>query len=117
VQTRRHKPCSGIQFPYFERTLGEKIRADRLCKVQIQRTEMHFSEGTSMGAPFRAFNYMRDVFDDWLIQRAQEKGAQFRDECGLLDFEEVTGGVIAPFATAGGAQEKVKVRYIVDATG
>jgi flavin-dependent dehydrogenase len=116
-KTPRHKPCSGIQFPYFERILGEKIPADRLCDVQIERTEMHFPDGSSIGAPFRAFNYMRNVFDDWLNQRAQEEGARFLDECELLDCEEVDDGVIVTYAAPSGAPRKVKARYVVDATG
>lgn len=115
-KTPRHKPCSGIQFPYFERILGEEIPADRLCNVQIERTEMHFPDGKSFAAPFRAFNYMRNVFDDWLNERAQEEGARFRDECELIDCEEVDDGVIVTFATNDG-EEKVKARYVVDATG
>jgi flavin-dependent dehydrogenase len=116
-KTPRHKPCSGIQFPYFERILGEKIPADRLCKVQIQRTEMHFPDGSSMAAPFRAFNYMRNVFDDWLNQRAQEEGARFMDECELIDCEEADDRVIVTFTTPDGAEQKVKARYVIDATG
>ena len=75
-KTPRHKPCSGIQLPYFERILGEKIPAERLCHYQIERTEIHYPDGSRMAAPFRAFSYMRNVFDDWLNQRAQEEGAR-----------------------------------------
>jgi len=116
-KTPRHKPCSGIQFPYFERILGEKIPADRLCKVQIRRTEMHFPDGSSMGAPFRAFNYMRNVFDDWLNQRAQEEGARFMDECELIDCEEDDDRVIVTCTTPDGGEQKVRARYVIDATG
>ena len=35
-KTPREKPCSGIQFPYFETIIREKIPKDRLCKRGIK---------------------------------------------------------------------------------
>jgi flavin-dependent dehydrogenase len=116
-KTPRHKPCSGIQFPYFERILGEKIPRERLCNVQIERTQLHFPDGTSMSAPFSALNYMRNVFDDWLNIRAQEEGARFLDECEFIDCEALGDGVLVTLAGPEGAPEKLKARYVVDATG
>jgi flavin-dependent dehydrogenase len=116
-KTPRSKPCSGIQFMYFEKILGERIPLDRLCNVQIRRTRMYFPDGSSFGAPFRVLNYMRKTFDNWLNIVAQQNGAEFRDECEFLDFEEAADGVIVTIRSRGKEPEQIKARYAIDATG
>ncbi len=116
-KTPRTKPCSGIQFKYFEKILGEKIPPNRLCNKQITKTKMYFHDGTSFNAPFSAFNYMRKTFDNWLNILAQESGAEFRDECEFLDFEEVPDGLVITIQSKGKEPEKIKARYAADATG
>jgi len=116
-KTPRTKPCSGIQFKYFEKILGEKIPRDRLCKVQITRTRMYFPDGSSLGARFSVLNYLRKTFDHWLNGVAQENGAEFRDECEFLDFVEDQDGVTVTVASRGKEPEQIKARYAVDATG
>jgi flavin-dependent dehydrogenase len=116
-KTPRTKPCSGIQFPYFEKILGVKIPPERLCNKQITRTKMYYHDGTSFGAPFKVFNYMRKTFDNWLNILAQEAGAEFRDECAFLDFEEGPDGVIVTIQSKDREPEKIKARYAIDATG
>jgi flavin-dependent dehydrogenase len=116
-KTPRTKPCSGIQFPYFEKILGVKIPPDRLCTKQITKTKMYYHDGTSFSAPFKAFNYMRKTFDNWLNVLAQEQGAEFRDECEFLDFEETADDVIVTIQSRGKEPEKIKARYAIDATG
>ena len=116
-KTPRHKPCSGIQFNYFEKILDEKIPPERLCTVAITRTRMYFPDGSTFGAPFKVLNYMRNLFDNWLNIVAQENGAEFRDECEFLDFEEVEDGVVVTIQSRGKDPEKIKARYAIDATG
>jgi flavin-dependent dehydrogenase len=116
-KTPRHKPCSGIQFPYFEKILGEKIPAERLCKVDITRVEMNFPDGSSMRAPFSVLNYMRNTFDEWLNLRAQEEGAEFRDECEFLDCEQSGDRVVVSIAPKDGERRELAARYVIDATG
>jgi len=116
-RTPRTKPCSGIQFKYFEKILGEKIPRNRLCKYQITRTKMYFPDGSSLGARFSVLNYMRKTFDHWLNTVAQENGAEFRDACEFVDFEEAADGVIATIVSKGKEPEKIKARYAIDATG
>jgi flavin-dependent dehydrogenase len=116
-KTPRTKPCSGIQFSYFEKILDVKIPPERLCNHQITRTKMYYHDGSSVGAPFKAFNYMRKTFDNWLNILAQESGAEFRDECEFLDFEEEPDGVIVTIQSRGQEPEKIRARYAVDATG
>jgi len=116
-KTPRAKPCSGIQFKYFEKILGERIPRDRLCNVQITRMRMYFPDGSSLGARFSVLNYMRKTFDHWLNRVAQENGAEFRDECEFLDFVENEEGVTVTIESRGKRPEQVKARYAVDATG
>jgi len=33
-KTPREKACSGIQFPYFEKIIGETIPQERLCNIE-----------------------------------------------------------------------------------
>ncbi len=116
-KTPRTKPCSGIQFMYFEKILGVKIPPERLCNKQITKTRMYFHDGTNMGARFKVFNYMRKPFDHWLNILAQENGAEFRDECEFIDFEEDTDGVVVTIQSRGREPEKIRARYAMDATG
>jgi len=116
-RTPRTKPCSGIQFPYFERILGEKIPPERLCRHQITRTRITYHDGSSFAAPFKAFNYMRKPFDHWLNIVAQQNGAEFRDACEYLDFAEDREGVAVTFRSSGRSPETVRARYLIDATG
>jgi flavin-dependent dehydrogenase len=44
-KTPRNKPCSGIQFAYFEKLLGEKIPQNKLCKNQLCKVEMITPKG------------------------------------------------------------------------
>ncbi len=116
-KTPRTKPCSGIQFKYFEKILDEKIPPDRLCNKQVTKTKMYYHDGTGFGAPFKVFNYMRKTFDNWLNILAQENGAEFRDECEFIDFEEEPDGIVVTIQSKGKEPEKIKARYAVDATG
>lgn len=116
-KTPRTKPCSGIQFKYFEKILGEKIPRDRLCRYQIKKVKTYFHDGTSFGAPFFVFNYMRKTFDHWLNIVAREQGAEFQDECEFLDFQEAADGIEVTIRSKGNDPETLKARYAIDATG
>lgn len=93
-QVPREKPCSGIQFPYFEKIIGDPIPAERLCNNVLSKTEMHFPNGKVISADFPMFNFMRDTFDEWLCILAQDYGADFRDGCSFKDFEETEDGIL-----------------------
>ena len=112
----REKPCSGIQFPYFEKIIGDPIPRDRLCNNVLSRTEMHLPNGRVLLADFPMLNFMRDVFDEWLCLLAQDYGAEFRDGCRFQDLTEVDDGIIVHLATADG-EETIKATYVIDATG
>lgn len=112
----REKPCSGIQFPYFEKIIGEKIPPDRLCRNTLSKVRMHFPDGRVISAKFPMLNFMRYTFDEWLCRLAQSYGADFRDGCSLRDFEETENGIIIYVKTDEG-EERIKARYVIDATG
>jgi len=112
----REKPCSGIQFPYFEKIIGDPIPRDRLCNHVLSKTEMHFPNGKTISADFPMLNFMRDTFDEWLCILAQNYGAEFRDGCRFKDFDETDDGIIVHLETDDGA-ETIKAKYVIDATG
>jgi hypothetical protein len=39
-ETPRVKPCSGIQFRYFEKLIGAKISSEKLCSNKLYNVEM-----------------------------------------------------------------------------
>jgi len=112
----REKPCSGIQFPYFEKIIGEHIPSDRLCNNKLSKIEMHLPNGKVVSAKFPMLNFMRDTFDEWLCHLAQSYGAEFRDSCCFKDFEEIDNGIVIHLETDEGV-EVIKTKYVIDATG
>ncbi|MCJ7635086.1 NAD(P)/FAD-dependent oxidoreductase [Candidatus Bathyarchaeota archaeon] len=112
----REKPCSGIQFPYFEKIIGEHMPSDRLCNNMLSKVEMHLPNGKVISARFPMLNFMRDTFDEWLCRLAQSYGAEFMDSCCFKDFEETDNGTIIHLVTDEGV-EAIKAKYVVDATG
>ena len=115
-KTPRPKACSGIQFDYFARIVGEKFPRDKLCHHQLRRLEVHRPDGSSVRVPYFMYSFMRDVFDDYLNQVAQDKGAIFRDECSYAGHEEVDGGVNVDL-NVNGEVEKLSCSYLIDASG
>jgi flavin-dependent dehydrogenase len=112
----RDKPCSGIQFPYFEKIIGETIPADRLCHNSLTRVELHFPNGRVFSIRFPMLNFMRKTFDEWLCLLAQSYGVEFRDCCSFKDFEETEDGIVVQIDTDEGI-ERIKARFVIDATG
>ena len=87
-KTPRNKPCSGIQFGYFEKMLGAEVPRERLCNYQLKKIKLYLPNGKSFGSNFKMLNFMRKPFDDWLNIIAQEEGAKFLDECVCQKIEE-----------------------------
>ena len=116
-KTPRMKACSGIQFPYLEKLFGEKIPLDRLCTNELTKVSMHRPDGKRIKAPFKMLNFMRDVFDDWLNEVAIKNGAEFRDECSLIDWEIAHDAIIVTISDKNKNTEKIKTKYLIDATG
>ncbi|HPH98206.1 MAG TPA: NAD(P)/FAD-dependent oxidoreductase [Anaerolineaceae bacterium] len=112
----RHKPCSGIQFDYFSRLVGEKFPPEKLCRHQLKRIEIYYPDGSTFGAPCSMYNFMRDVFDDYLNQVAQKYGAEFWAECEYVDHEETAGGVTVDLKKDGQGI-RAACSYLIDASG
>jgi flavin-dependent dehydrogenase len=112
----REKPCSGIQFPYFEKIIGDRIPSERLCNNELTKVEMHFPNGKVVSPRFRMLNFMRDTFDEWLCRLAEKYGAEFRDGRKFVGFDEVENGIIVRLETDRGIEQE-KAHYIIDATG
>ncbi len=112
----REKPCSGIQFPYLEKIIGDPIPTERLCNNVLSKTEMRFPNGQIFQGNFLMINFMRDLFDEWLCLLAQSYGADFQDSCKYKSFEENSDGILVSLEGKNGPVT-ILTKYLVDATG
>jgi len=112
----REKPCSGIQFTYFEQIIGDPIPPERLCNHTLTKTEMRFPNGKVLQGNFPMINFMRDTFDEWLCLLAQSYGADFQDSCKYKSFEENDEGILV-FLEGKNGPETIQAKYLVDGTG
>ena len=117
-KTPRNKPCSGIQFQYFEKLIGEKIPKDKLCRNELFKVEIITPTDKVLKGRMKMLNFWRSIFDSWLNSLAEDAGADFRDSTSLTDFiEDKSGGKIIVKTLAGGKTEEVKTRYLIGADG
>lgn len=115
-KTPRDKACSGIQFPYFERIIGETIPQERLCNIKLNKVKMYYPNGKSFGSNFKMISFMRKPFDDWLNQVAIREGAEFRDQCVFTGYKK-NGKNITVNISHNGSPEFLTTKYLVDASG
>jgi len=113
----REKPCSAIQFMYFEKIIGKKIPKDRLCTNPLTKLYMEWPNGRTFKIRFKMLNFTRDVFDYWLNEVAMEAGAEFRDGVRCRGFERVDDGFIVSLNPMQKEPEKVKTKYLIAADG
>jgi len=117
-KTPRNKPCSGIQFQYFEKLIGEKIPREKLCRNELYKVEMITPKGKVLKGKMKMLNFWRSTFDSWLNSLAADAGADFHDNTSLIDFvEEKSEDKIIVKVSAEGKQEEVKARYLIGADG
>ncbi|MGQ9546779.1 MAG: NAD(P)/FAD-dependent oxidoreductase [Dehalococcoidia bacterium] len=116
AKTPRNKPCSGIQFSYFERLVGEKIPEDKLCKNQLFKVEMITPDGKTLRGRMRMLNFWRSTFDSWLNSLAVNAGATFHDDTRLVDFH-IEQDVIQASIRAKDDEYEVGTRYLIAADG
>ncbi len=116
-KTPRMKSCSGIQFPYLEKIIGEKIPSEKLCTNKLTKVSIIRPDGKKFNAPFKMLNFTRDIFDNWLNQVAIKYGAEFRDECILIDWEINPNNIIVTISDKDKNTEKIKTKYLIDASG
>src|SRR6056297_351343 len=120
-KTPREKACSGIQFGYFEKIIGEKIPQEKLCNAKITKAHINLPNGFKITAPFKVLNFMRNFFDDWLNDVAQNYGATFWDRTKFLSFKQNESHirVFLEKTTDEGKTQGIalKTDYLIDATG
>jgi len=116
-KTPRIKSCSGIQMPYLEKIIEEKIPSEKLCTNKLTKVSIIRPDGKKFNGPFKMLNFTRDIFDNWLNQVATKYGAEFRDECTLIDWEIKPNHIIATISDKDKNIEKIKTKYLIDATG
>ncbi|MEN3016306.1 MAG: FAD-dependent oxidoreductase [Candidatus Methanosuratincola petrocarbonis] len=85
-KTPRNKPCSGIQFGYFEKLIGERIPREKLCRNELSKVEMVTPKDKVLKGRMKMLNFWRSTFDSWLNMLAADAGADFRDNASLIDF-------------------------------
>ena len=115
-KTPRNKCCSGIQFTYFEKLVGEKIPQEKLCKNELSKIQMITPQGKTMNARLKMLNFWRSTFDHWLNTLAVDAGADFCDETLLKDFQEKEKWIKVAISS-GKQQKKIRTRYLIGADG
>lgn len=115
-KTPRNKPCSGIQFPYFEKLIGKKIPKEKLCKNELYKVDMITPSGKTLGGKMRLLNFWRSTFDSWLNQVAAEEGADFQDETSLIEFEKDEKSLKLTISK-NNQQTKIRTRFLIGADG
>jgi len=115
-KTPRNKPCSGIQFPYFEKLVGKKIPREKLCKNELNKVEMITPRDKVLKGKMKMLNFWRSTFDRWLNDLAIEAGAEFQDETSLTDFQKDGEWMKLEISGKNGKLE-VKTRYLIGADG
>ena len=115
-KTPRNKPCSGIQFPYLERLIGEKIPREVLCTNELFKVEIATPSGKVVKGSMKMLNFWRSTFDSWLNSLAVQAGAHFLDESKLLDLNQDDEGVTLQILSKDGERE-VRTRYLIGADG
>jgi len=115
-KTPRNKPCSGIQFEYFEKLIGKKIPREKLCKNELSRVEIITPKGRVLKGRMKMLNFWRSTFDSWLNSLAADAGADFRDNTSLTDFTKEEDKIIVKLVS-GDAVYEVKTRYLIGADG
>jgi len=115
-KTPRAKSCSGIQFTYFEKLIGEKIPRENLCKNELFNVEIVTPNEKTIHGRLKMLNFWRSTFDHWLNTLAVNAGAQFCDETSLVDFCRKEKWVEVTTST-GNQQKKMKTRYLIGADG
>jgi len=116
AKTPREKPCSGIQFGYFEKLVGRSIPKDKLCANELYNMNIITPDEKTYRGKMKVLNFWRSTFDRWLNDLAVEEGAIFQDKTRMVDFEQVDGGFQLQLQT-GTEPREVFTRYLVAADG
>ncbi|MFW9785785.1 MAG: NAD(P)/FAD-dependent oxidoreductase [Candidatus Heimdallarchaeota archaeon] len=117
AKTPREKPCSAIQFKYFEKLVGSKIPKEKLCTNKLSRLRMEWPNGRAFSIPFKMLNFTREVFDSWLNEEAIKAGALFRDETHCMNFNIISKGYEVFLHPKHSPIEKLRTKYLIGADG
>jgi geranylgeranyl reductase family protein len=115
-KTPRNKPCSGIQFQYFEKLIGKKIPKEKLCKNELFKVDMVTPKGKTLGGKMRMLNFWRSTFDSWLNQLAIEEGAEFQDNTSLVKFVKDQKGINLTISKENKSKQII-TRFLIAADG
>ena len=77
---------------------------------------LDFSKG-SFNKFREAIHVGRSKFDDLLLAHARESGAEVREECQVLEYRVGADDVAVRFRDASGAEQDVRSRFLIDASG
>ncbi len=117
-KTPRNKPCSGIQFQYFEKLIGEKIPHEKLCRNELFKVEIITPKERVLKGRMKMLNFWRSTFDSWLNSLAADAGADFQDNTSLVDFvQDKSGDKITVKISVEGEHREVKASYLIGADG
>jgi len=116
AKTPRDKPCSGIQFAYFEKLVGRPIPKDKLCANDIHNMYIITPDDRTFKGGMKVLNFWRSTFDRWLNDLAVGEGAVFQDRTRMIDFEQADDGIRMQLQI-GTESRKVLTRYLIAADG
>ena len=116
AKTPRDKPCSGIQFGYFEKLVGRSIPEDKLCSNEISNMYIITPDDKTYKGNMKVLNFWRSTFDRWLNDLAVEEGAIFQDRTRMIDYEPVKEGYQIQLQ-AGTESREIFTRYLIAADG
>jgi flavin-dependent dehydrogenase len=116
AKTPRNKPCSGIQFSYFEKLVGRPIPKATLCANEIYNIYIITPDDITFKAKMKVFNFWRSTFDHWLNDLAVEEGAIFQDQTRMIDFEQANDG-IRLHLQKGTESREILASYLIAADG
>jgi len=117
-KTPRSKPCSGIQFEYFEKLIGEKIPREKLCVNELFKVEIVTPSDKVLKGRMKMLNFWRLTLDSWLNSLAADVGADSHDNTSLLDFVESRSEdrIIVKLSLERG-REKLRPAILLELTG
>jgi flavin-dependent dehydrogenase len=116
AKTPREKPCSGIQFAYFEKLVGRPIPKEALCTNELFNMNIITPDGKTYQGKMKVLNFWRSTFDRWLNDLAIEEGAVFEDKTRMINFEQVNGGYQIRLQS-GTESREVFTKYLIAADG